>query len=290
VPHRRRALAVRDAVVQHDLTPAAPGGRQRDGEHLDAGGVQPAPPHDLGFPFGRQPYGGAAQLHPGGLVGAGGSQPCLRPGGDPGHPEAVRLPGAAGQRPVLQGCGGDADVPPVGRPGVLLEQGHGAQSRGAGLLPVVAELVQQGEIEPGLRQPRLHVRGTGQQRSRVLVPAVADQRERAVGGLPPGGGGPVPSLPEDPHDSRLPVPCDSRLPVSRRSRGPRTELCPRTPSSRIQPRTAGRALITHGLPRSRRGQTGRASSTASLARGAPRALDDRCDTHRAAPLMQHPGE
>ena len=98
------------------------------------------------------------------------------------------------------------DVPPVGGAGLPVQQCDGAQPGGPRLLPVVPELVQQRQVEPGLRQPRLQVGGAGQQRARVLVPAVADERERAVGGLPPRGGGPVPYLAEDPHDSRLPVP------------------------------------------------------------------------------------
>ena len=106
-------------------------------------------------------------------------------GARPGTLQPVRLPGAAGQRPVLQGGGGDADVPPVGGAGLPVEQRDGAQAGGPRLLPVVPELVQQREVEPGLRQPGLQIGGPGQQRARVLVPPVADQRERAVGGLPP---------------------------------------------------------------------------------------------------------
>ena len=142
------------------------------------------------------------------------------------------------------------DVPPVRGAGLAVQQGDGAQPGGPRLLPVVPELVQQRQVEPGLRQPGLQVGGAGQQRARVLVPAVADQRERAVGGLPPRGGGPVPYLPEDPHDSRLPVPLPCG-PGGQRSR-PRTP----SPSHPTMPASDG-PLITHGLPSSHRDRPSR---------------------------------
>ncbi len=148
-------------------------------------------------PLRGQPYGRAAEVHAERLTGVRRV---------PRGAQSVGLPRPAGQRPVLEGGRGDADVPPVGCADVPVEQRDRPQPRRPGLLPVVPELVQQGEVEPRLRQPGFQVCGARQQSARVLVATVADQRERAVGGLPPGGGGPVPSLAEDPHDSRLPVP------------------------------------------------------------------------------------
>ncbi|CAM5463643.1 hypothetical protein SALBM311S_06393 [Streptomyces alboniger] len=63
VPGRGGPLPVRYPVVQDDLAPAPPGRRQRNGQHLDAGGIQPPPPHHLGLPFRGQAYGRAAEVH-----------------------------------------------------------------------------------------------------------------------------------------------------------------------------------------------------------------------------------
>ncbi|EGJ74812.1 hypothetical protein STTU_2023 [Streptomyces sp. Tu6071] len=202
---------MRHPVVEHDLAPAPPRGRQRHRQDLDPRGVDAPAPHHLGLALGREAHGGAAEAHPGGRA-AG-----LRVVGEP---QPVRLPGAPGQWPVLERGRRDPHVPPVGSPGRAVEQGHGAQTGGPRGLPVVPELVEEGEVEPGLGEPRLQVGGAREQRPRVLVPAVADEGERAIGGLPPGGGGPVPSLAEDPHDSRLHPRCRrwwGRGPLSRRT-------------------------------------------------------------------------
>ena len=239
---------MRHAVVQHDLAPAPPGGRQRDGEHLDPGGVEPAAPDHLGLALRRQPHGGAAQRQP------TGSSPPPRAGAAPG----IRRPYACqARRASGQSCRAVAAMPRFhqsGAPTGAVEQRDGAQPGDPGLRPVVPELVQQRQVVPGLREPRLQVGGPGQQRARVLVAAVVDQRERLVGGLPPGGDGRcralpkiLTSLPACPLSRSLP---GRRLPAPR-SRPPGGLAPPECGPFSYRPYVVGQAATTptsHILP------------------------------------------
>ena len=94
--------------------------------------------------------------------------PSCMPVGSRPPPRSCDCPGTRSpyacqaRRASGQSCRAVAAMPTFhqsGAPVSPVQQRDGAQTGGARLLPVVPELVQQREVEPGLREPRLQVGG-----------------------------------------------------------------------------------------------------------------------------------